>query len=264
MIKIPNDRATTRAREVLEDCGLLDDPLGLTCEDIALSRGITDVQAIKIDGAQGRIMVDGDEAVISYDRNISYKGKRRFVITHELGHFELHRRLLDNQVHTDDEKSLSDWHTNGKHEIEANLFAAEFLMPSHLFIEQVRGKFFNFDLIKLVSNFFQSSITSALIKYRTLGDFPIAIIFCNDGKVEWSSFSDDFYLQYVPKGMIVPINTIANEFYIGNELPDEPEVIYAMDWFSQDFKVEQYEDVKFYEQCIRVGNNGILSCIWND
>ena len=41
MIKIPNDRATNTARIVLEDCGLLNDPLGLTCEDVALSRGIT-------------------------------------------------------------------------------------------------------------------------------------------------------------------------------------------------------------------------------
>ena len=209
-------------------------------------------------------MIDGSEAIISYDRNINHEGKKRFIIAHELGHFELHRLLLDNQIHMDDEKSLNDWHAKGNHELEANKFAAELLMPSHLFIDQVRGKFFNLDLIKNVAHSFQSSITSALLKYRTLGDFPVAIIFCKDEKVEWSSFSNDFYLQYVPKGMDVPINTIAKEFYNGDELPDKPEPIYAIDWFAQDFKVNHYKDIKFYEQCIRVGNNGILSCIWND
>ncbi len=264
MRAIPNNKGTNKARKVLEDCGLLNDPLGLTCEDIALSRGITEIQAIKIDGSQGRIIMYEDEAIISYNREISHQGKRRFVIAHELGHFELHRELLNNQIHTDDEKSLNECYTKGKHETEANQFAAEFLMPSHLFMEQVCSKSFDFDLIKAAAESFQVSITSALIKYRILGDFPIAIVFCNDRKVEWSSFSDDFGLQYIPKGMDVPINSVANDFYNGDELPDEPEPIDMMEWFSQDFNMKDYKDLNFYEQCIRVGKNGVLSCIWND
>lgn len=264
MRKTPNNKGFFRARNVLEDCGLLDDPLGLTIEDIALSRGITDIQSIKIDGAQGRIMVDGNEAVISYNCNISHEGKKRFVIAHELGHFELHQDLVDNQIHLDDDKSLSEWYAKGKHELEANQFASEFLMPSHLFEKQVKGKLFNFNLIKEVANYFQTSITSTLIKYRVLGDFPIAIIFCDDAKVKWSSFSEDFYLQYIPKGIDVPVNSVANDFYYGDTLPDSPEPIDVMDWFSQDFKAKKYENLSFYEQCIRVGENGVLSCIWND
>ena len=261
---IPSNRGTARARKVLQDCGFLDEPLGLSCEDIALSRGITDIQAIKIDGSQGRIMVDEEEAIISYNRNILHEGKRRFVIAHELGHFELHRDLLNNQIHTDDKKTLSEWYAKGKHETEANQFAAEFLMPSHLFLEQVKGKSFNFDLIKELAESFQSSITSALIKYRVLGDFPIAIVFCENAKVEWSAFSEDFNLQYIPKGINVPINSVANDFYTGEDLPDKPESVDVMEWFSQDFKVEEFVDVNFYEQCIRVGKSGVLSCIWND
>ncbi len=264
MREIPKNKGTARARKVLEECGLLDDPLGLSCEDIALSRGITDIQAIKIDGSQGRIMVDGDEAIISYNREIYHEGKRRFVIAHELGHFELHRELLDNQIHTDDKKSLNEWYAKGKHETEANQFAAEFLMPSHLFIEKVHGKLFNFDLIKGVADLFQVSITSVLLKYRILGDFPIAIVFCNNRQVEWRAFSDDFCLQYIPKGMDVPINSVANDFYNGDGLPDEPEQVDMMEWFSHDFKMKEFTDLKFYEQCIRIGGNGILSCIWNE
>ena len=264
MRKIPLNRGASQARRVLEECGLLDDPLEVSCEDIALSRGITDIQAVKIDGAQGRIMIDGDEAIISYDQNISHKGKKKFIVAHELGHFELHRNLFDNQIHTDDARSLSEWYSKGVHEKEANQFAAELLMPSHLFIEQVSGKVFNFDLIKAVANSFETSITAALIRYRILGDFPVAIIFCNNNKVEWSSFSDDFLLQYVPKGMIVPKNSVAKDFYDGEELPLEPEPIDPIDWFVEDFNVEKYMDINFYEQCIQIGKSGVLSCIWND
>ena len=264
MKKIPTDKGSIKARKVLDDCGILDEPLDLEMEEIALSRGVTDVQSVKIDGAQGRIMVDEEEAIISYDREITHEGKRRFVIAHELGHFELHRNLLDMVVHTDDEKSLCEWYSKGKHEQEANQFASELLMPSHLFIDRVKGKQFDFDLIKNTGSFFESSLTSTLLKYKVLGDFPIAIIFCNNGIVEWSSFSEDFYLQFIPKNMSVPIKSVAYDFYNGEELPDEPEQIEAMDWFYQDFKVEEYEDINFYEQCIRVGKKGVLSCIWND
>lgn len=265
MSKIRLTKGMAQARKVLDDCGLLDDPLGLSCEDIALSRGVTEIQAIRIDGAQGRIMVDGNETIISYNKNIVYEGKRRFVIAHELGHFELHKDLFNNQIHTDDESSINEWYAKGIHEKEANEFAAEFLMPSHLFVEQLKGKkTFNLDLIKNIADHFKSSITSTLIKYRTLGDFPIAIIFCNNKKVEWSSFSEDFCLKYIPKGTNVPVNSIAHDFYDGEELPDEPEQIDAMDWFAQDLNVEEYEDIAFYEQCIRIGETGVLSCIWNN
>ena len=119
-------------------------------------------------------------------------------------------------------------------------------------------------LLKSVADFFQTSITSTLIKYLALGDFPIAIIYCNDGKVEWSSFSNDFLLQYVPKGMDVPENSVAVDFYDGYQLPDEPEPVEALDWFLHDFNVKKHEDVRFYEQCIQISNRAVLSCIWND
>ena len=264
MKEIPSDIGSKKARLVLEECGLINDPIALSCEDIAYSRGVTDVKALNIDGSQGRIMIYGNEAVISYDKKIYNKGKRRFVIAHEIGHFELHRELLNNQIHNDDIKTLSEWYAKGPHENQANKFAAELLMPSHLFLEKVSGKIFNLDLIKSVADFFQTSITSTLIKYLALGDFPIAIIYCNDGKVEWSSFSNDFLLQYVPKGMDVPENSVAVDFYYGDNLPNEPEPVEALDWFLYDFNVKKHKEVGFYEQCIQVSDRAILSCIWND
>ena len=155
MKEIPNDIGSKKARLVLEECGLIDDPHALSVEDIAYSRGVTDVKSLNIDGSQGRIMINGNEAVISYDNKIYNEGKRRFVIAHEIGHFELHKGLLNNQVHNDDEKTLSEWYAKGPHENQANRFAAELLMPSHLYLEKVSHKIFNLDLIKSVADFFQ-------------------------------------------------------------------------------------------------------------
>lgn len=137
-------------------------------------------------------------------------------------------------------------------------------MPSHLYLEKVSHKIFNLDLIKSVAEIFQTSITSTLIKYLSLGDFPIAIIFSKEGKVEWSSFSNDFLLQYVPKDMDVPQNSVAADFYDGHQLPNEPEPVEALDWFLHDYNIKKYKEVGFYEQCIQVSDRAILSCIWND
>jgi len=264
MRKILSNRATTAALKVLDSCGVLNNPLELPVEDLALALGVVDVQGIKIDGAQGRILIEDNEAIISYNKNIQSNSKRRFVIAHELGHYLLHKDILNKITHIDDKKTLSEWYAKGVHEREANRFAAELLMPSKLYLEQVEGKMFNFDLIKLVADFFQTSLTSTLLKYRILGDFPLAIIYSKNKKVEWSSFAEDFHLQYVPKGTKVPTNSVAYDFFNGDELPDEPEEIEAMSWFYQDFKVADFNDTVFYEQCIRIGQNGVLSCIWND
>lgn len=257
-------KAASKARSVLDDCGLLDEPLGLSCEDIALARGVTAIQAIKIDGSQGRIMIDKNDAIISYNKGITHEGKKRFIIAHELGHFELHKDLFNEKIHTDDNKSLSEWFSKGEHEREANEFAAELLMPSHLFINEAKGKPFNFSLIKNIATKFQSSITSSLLRYRVLGDYPIAIVYSDRGRIKWSSFSDDFCLKFIRNGSGVPYNSVAKDFYNGDKLPDEPELIDNTEWFSEDFNVDKYEDINFYEQCIQIGRTGVISCIWND
>lgn len=256
------NRAIKATQNLLFECGL-DSPLELPIEDIARARGVAEVQAIPINGAQGRIIFDGTEAIISYDNGINHEGKRRFVIAHELGHYELHRDRLD-RIHTDNEQTLNEWYAKGDHEKEANEFASELLMPSKHFIDLVKGKYFNFGLIKNIAENLQVSITSALLKYRHLGDFPIAIIFCDEEKIRWTAFSDDFVLKFIRIGSNVPVNSVAYNFYNGDELPDEPEPVDPLEWFAEDFKLKHYKDNNFYEQCIRIGNQGVLSCIWND
>jgi Zn-dependent peptidase ImmA (M78 family) len=262
MKKIPVNRATQAALKVLDYCGL-DSPLELSLEEIALARGVTSVQPVKIDGAQGRITWDDEDAIISYDSKIELEGKRRFVIAHELGHFELHKGLL-NGIHVDTEKSLNEWFATGSHETEANLFAAELLMPAPLFIEQAGKKRFDFNLIKTLSSAFKTSFTATILRYKDLGDYPLAVIYCEKKRVKWRFFTNDFCLQYLPQGMEVPINTVAIDFFDGDQLPDEPEVIDAEAWFEQDFNLKYHRRKRFYEQCFRIGKDGVLSCIWND
>ena len=72
--------------------------------------------------------------------SLHHPNRQRYTIAHELGHLELHRQLITSEVHVDkgfpvlmrDPKSATGTEL---HEIEANQFAAELLMPRTL-IEQ--------------------------------------------------------------------------------------------------------------------------------
>jgi len=265
MMRLSNKKGKSQAIKVLKDTGIYNRPSFFSVEELAYSRGVAKVQKIKIDGAQGWITGGKNTAIISYSDRIKNEAKKRFIIAHEIGHHEMHRHLLNSKIpHRDTNYSLSNWYAKGNHEMEANDFASEILMPSHLFEKMVRAKPFNFDLISEVASNFETSMTASLIKYQGLGDFPIAIIFTDNKEVKWSSFSEDFHSQFIPKGMNVPEFSVANDLYVDGILPDEPEEVAAMEWFCEDRNIEKFKDITFYEQCIQIGENGVLSCIWND
>ena len=128
-----SNRAITAAKKLFKECGI-DDPLRLPLEIIVCSKNII-LKEEDIDGADGRILIGKDSAVITINSKIEFKTKRRFVIAHELGHYLLHWRL--SKIYSDDEESLNQWYQRNfsSEEVEANEFASEFLMPSELFYE---------------------------------------------------------------------------------------------------------------------------------
>lgn len=247
------------AYNFLKDLGIKH-PTDLPIEDIAFSQGAF-VENQNLEGCEGRIVFDGDEAVITVDNNISYEAKRRFVIAHELGHFKMHRTLQPGFI--DNEKTLNVWYAKGSHELEANSFAAELLMPESLVMPKFKGRKFTLDIAYEVSKEFNTSITSTLLRYKDLGDYPMALIMVKKGVVEWSQFTADFPLSFLPKGSKVSPNTVVGDYFSrGNELEENPEKIPALEWFPEDFDIEKYENWEFYEQGFHVAKDSVLVCLW--
>ena len=228
-------------------------------EDFVLGRGAY-INEKTIDGAEGRISFSGNDAIVTINSNIQHQGKKRFVLAHEFGHFEMHKNKF--ATHFDNEKSLSDWYKNIDHEQEANDFAKELLMPECTFKPLAQGKF-SMTQIEELAHKFQTSKTATLLRYRDLGSYPIALIFIDNGVVKWTQYSQDFVLQFIPNNSNLPINTVAGDvFYRKNNIPKDPELVEAIDWFPQDFNIERYKNWKFKEQCFSVSETGILSCLW--
>lgn len=157
------------AIKILSDCGL-DDPTGTSLDEIILGRKAF-YEEIPLTGKEGEIISVGDRSIISINSNIQFETKKRFVAAHELGHFEMHRKLKP--IFTDTEKDLLNWYKGGPHEMEANEFAAEFLMPSALFYNECTKRRFGPDVIEDLANRFKVSRIATTLKFVKRGNFPV-------------------------------------------------------------------------------------------
>jgi len=247
------------ARSLLNSIGW-QQPGDISIEDIAMSQGIL-IRNCTIKGSEGRILMNGDSAIVSINSAITHPGKRNFVIAHEIGHFCLHKHLAP--LYSDTEKTLSEWHTHGIHETEANEFASEFLMPSHLFKKLTDGKKLNIELISSVADYFSVSLTAAFLRYRLLGDFPLMVIYIENGIVQWKQETTDFPFKWLPKGTKLPAYSVAGDRFYQNTKEENPEKVDAIEWFPTDFKLKYDKDRKLWEQCFQVSSIGLISCLWS-
>lgn len=234
-------------------------PGDLSLNEIAFASNAY-VKECDLEGSEGRILMNGDNAIISIDSKVGFESKKKFILAHEIGHLTLHKGL--SKLFSDTDKTLNEWYANGKHEIEANQFASELLMPSDLFKFRVKGNGMSLDLIRDTADYFGTSQTATLLKYKDLGDFPISIIYMKNGIVEWKKESSDFPLRFLPKGSKVSEGSAAGDFFNGQGLESAPVLVDALDWFPEDFDIENHLKTEFYEHNFRIGKDGLLCCLW--
>ncbi len=97
--------------------------------DAAARHGIEIIERDLEESVSGMLVWRGDRAVIGVNRR-HHPNRRRFTVAHELGHYLLHRELAS--VFVDGPGVLyRDLSSEGsrQQEIDANRFAAEFLLP---------------------------------------------------------------------------------------------------------------------------------------
>lgn len=150
-----------KAREIIRALDI-EDSSEIDIEAIAMERGAIVVEG-SLKGAEGRLSILGTQALITVRSDIPEFGKKRFIMAHELGHFELHQtkfitvRCLDSD--------FSEWGKNKPIEVEANYFAAELLMPEQIFKGKTNGKALTKSLIESLSKEFQTSLTATSIRF---------------------------------------------------------------------------------------------------
>jgi len=255
------------ALEILTNFGI-DDPRDVTIEDVIYALNIP-LKYSKLTNCDGRIIHGEGKSLIVINDSIDFETRRNFTLAHELGHYLMHRNDLIQ--HVDDSASLAWFDTKNKtkisqQEIEANTFAAEILLPTHLFIEEVYKQPFDPNLIRSISDKYNVSRSSIIYRFVEMGNHPICVFYTKDNKVSYWKRSKDFNFKIKECTRIPPPHdSVAAEFFDDGTiypLNESKQEISKSTWLEVK---EEYADDTFYEYClVHSGTNLTISVIWED
>ena len=135
-----------RVREILDENQVTAPPVPVE----RIARGLAHLRFSPLDNElSGMAFVKDGTAIIGIN-SLHHPNRQRFTMAHEFGHLVLHREQVTREVHVDkafpmlmrDAVSAA---SVDPMEIEANLFAAELLMPEFLLAGELGGATFDID-----------------------------------------------------------------------------------------------------------------------
>ncbi len=168
--RLRENECRSKARSVLEKF-YVSSAVDIDVESIAWHQGRLRIKVGGLTSSEGRLVATQQGGVIrvASKRNL---GRYRFTVAHELGHYLLHPRdLHDKDIKKAD---LTVWN-DASEEADANVFAAEFLMPKVLFEPHCRGEP-SIAKLQQIADDFRTSLTATAFQYYEYTREPVAII----------------------------------------------------------------------------------------
>ncbi|MCX7727828.1 MAG: ImmA/IrrE family metallo-endopeptidase, partial [Chitinispirillaceae bacterium] len=135
-----------------------------------------------------------------------------------------------------------------------NEFASELLMPEKYFVEFIKNKKLDINLLNNIKIRFNVSLPAAAVRYTQLGKEPIAVIFSRRGKVKWKFESKDFPLKFIKYYSDIPENSGALEIFISKE-ESIKKLVSPNTWYTKDFNLIKYVNIKIEELSVFLPDN---------
>lgn len=186
---------------------------------------ITAVKAVDIDDFEGMLRARRKKPGwhILYSTQPRYRGRERFTLAHEFGHYMLHRRPLMADHYRDGELpdgfdfeclplQANHWKDAEKErEEEADTFASYLLMPIDDYRDQVGGQEMSRSLLGHVTDRYGVSLLAAVRKWIEFTDSRAAMVVARDGFALWGRASSAAYKTgvFIRSGMPIPDGSIA-------------------------------------------------------
>lgn len=186
---------------------------------------ITDIKGVDIDGFEGMLRARRRQPgwQILYNVQSRYRGRERFTLGHEFGHYLLHRRPLTAAHYRDGELpdgfdfeclplQLDQWKIAERdREEEADTFASYLLMPIDDYRQQVSGMEMSRPLLDHVIDRYDVSLMAAARKWIEFTDTRAAMVVACDGFALWGRASTAAYKSgvFIRSGMEIPDRSIA-------------------------------------------------------
>ncbi len=241
--------STAAATRLLDELRI-QNPAEIDVELIAAHRRLS-VLYRPLPNEEGHLLRQGSLGIITVDKSVCNSQKWRFVIAHELGHFELHPQLDQFKLCT--AADLRDY--KGGVETEANHFAAELLMPEPLVKPLCDKNNPSLHDVRIVADMFRTSLTSSAIRFVDLCPEPCAVIFSTSDGIEWLNTAKNFPF-YIPRDLHLGRDTYAGDVHACVAVDDRPQLIDGCAWGSE-------EEIDLHEHSIELGNYGVLTFLWH-
>lgn len=250
--------AVPKARAIV-DALTIDDPQSIDVEAIAMFRRLTCITG-GLTGAEGRLVRGNSGGIIRVRADIRNEKRKRFTIAHEIGHFELHQRRDRTTCASED---LECWGTFGKEEeYQANVFAAELLMPERLFAPRCCGGRPYLERIDALATLFRTSLTATAIRFVEFCPEECAIVLSRDGRIHWGYPGRQFRFRYFQAGMELDPFSIAYDYFHKGKRDRNQQSVDASAWFP---KIQFRQDAMLKEQSWDLGEYGtVLTLLWID
>ena len=140
--------------------------------------------------AEGRIVVPSKNGGTIRVKQGMNTGRKRFTIAHEIGHFILHPR--EGLERNDTAASFTVW-KDATEEAEANIFAAELLMPEFLFKPRSRGRAPSLALLDGLAHDFSTSTMATAFQYINYTNEQVALVVSHGNQIKWFHRAKDFW-----------------------------------------------------------------------
>lgn len=143
------------------------------------------------DGALFRARTGRKGWGIIYNNGITSTGRINFTLAHEFGHYLLHREAYPDGIRCG-EQDVVRWDSEyGQIEHQANVFAANFLMPLDDFRRQIPPKTkVDFDMIRHCAERYRVSLIAAVLRWLSYTEKRAVLVISRDGFILWARASD--------------------------------------------------------------------------
>lgn len=235
-------RVEKAALDLLEEYGI--EQRGFEIEDLAAAENLEIRRGVIRNVEAWLLRKPGGGGIIRLREDIAETGRVRFSVGHELGHWKMHPALSQGFLCTT--KDFSDY-VRSPPEIEANLFAANLLMPRKWIPPEVFRIDPAFAIPSDLAHDFRTTLTASTRRYVELSKHAVVLVFSRGGIVEWSLKSPAAKPLFIERDVPLPDYCLTRECLANGASSKAPESIEPEIWFPNwrfDDDSEVFEDVR--------------------
>ncbi len=148
---------------------------------------ITHIISDDLPGFEGMLKSNKSKSkwLIIHNSGVPSRGRRRFTVGHEFGHYILHRESLSEFACG--HKSMANWDEDYRGmEKEADTFSATVFMPHKDFRRQVTGQAISFDLLNHCVDRYDVSRTAAVLTWIDVAENRAVLVATQNNHLKWA------------------------------------------------------------------------------